>query len=211
VAGVLAGLLVLITLYATLHTYLNQDPALRRIVLEMTAVILFTPVLDVLAGALLRAREPQLLAVPVVLLLIPPFVSQAGALGGIFSSRITSKLQIGVITPRGLPEIPAVVDASIVIGLSFVVFTLIGAIGWALGQATGMTSVPGSGILIGGTLLAGFILTPITILAGYYLAIGTYRFGLDPDNQSVPTITSVMDLAGVACILVVMTVLGVLG
>jgi mgtE-like transporter len=60
-------------------------------------------------------------------------------------------------------------------------------------------------------LLAGLILTPITILAGYYLAIGTYRFGLDPDNQSVPIITSVMDLAGVACILVVMTVLGVLG
>jgi len=211
VAGVLAGLLVLVTLYATLHAYLNRDPALRRIVLEMTAVILFTPALDVLAGALLRAREPQLLAVPVVLLLIPPFVSQAGALGGIFSSRITSKLQIGVITPRGLPEIPAVVDASIVIGLSFVVFTLIGTIGWALGQATGMASMPGSGILIGGTLLAGLILTPITILAGYYLAIGTYRFGLDPDNQSVPTITSVMDLAGVACILVVMTVLGVLG
>jgi len=211
VAGVLAGLLVLVTLYATLHAYLNQDQALRRIVLEMTAVILFTPVLDVLAGALLRAREPQLLAVPVVLLLIPPFVSQAGALGGIFSSRIASKLQIGVITPRGLPEIPAVVDASIVIGLSFVVFTLIGTIGWALGQATGMASMPGSGILIGGTLLAGLILTPITILAGYYLAISTYRFGLDPDNQSVPIITSVMDLAGVACILIVMTVLGVLG
>ena len=211
VAGVLAGVLVLVTLYATAHAYLNQDPALRRIVLEMTAVILFTPVLDVLAGALLRAREPQLLAVPVVLALIPPFVSQAGALGGIFSSRITSKLQIGVITPRGLPEIPAVVDASIVIGLSFVVFTLIGTIGWALGQATGMASMPGSGSLIGGTLLAGLILTPITILAGYYLAIGTYRFGLDPDNQSVPIITSVMDLAGVACILVVMTVLGVLG
>jgi mgtE-like transporter len=174
-------------------------------------VILFTPVLDILAGALLRAREPQLLAVPVILSLIPPFVSQAGALGGIFSSRITSKLQIGVITPRGLPEIPAVVDASIVVGLSFVVFTLIGTIGWALGQATGMASMPGSGSLIGGTLLAGLILTPITILAGYYLAIGTYRFGLDPDNQSVPIITSVMDLAGVACILVVMSVLGVLG
>ena len=101
-------------------------------------------------------------------------------------------------------------DASIVIGLSFVVFTLIGTIGWALGQTTGMASMPGSGMLIGGTLLAGLILTPITILAGYYLAISTYRFGLDPDNQSVPIITSVMDLAGVACILVVMTVLGVL-
>jgi mgtE-like transporter len=211
VAGLLAGTLVVVALSATVHAYLNRDPATRRIVLEMTGVILFTPVLDVLAGALLRAREPQLLLVPVVLLLVPPFVSQAGALGGIFSSRITSKLQIGVITPRGLPEIPAIVDASIVTGLSLVVFTLIGGIGWLLGQVAGLPRMPSSGALIGGTLLAGSILTPVTILAGYYLAIGTYRFGLDPDNQSVPIITSAMDLSGVACILVVMTVLGVLG
>jgi mgtE-like transporter len=211
VAGVLAGVFVLAALYATLRAYLNQDPAIRRIVLEMTAVILLTPVLDVLAGALLRAREPQLLATPVVLLLIPPFVSQAGALGGIFSSRITSKLQIGVITPRGLPEVPAVVDASIVTGLSVFVFTLIGGLGWLLGTFVGLENTPGSSVLIGGTLFAGLVLTPITILAGYYLAIGTYRFGLDPDNQSVPIITSAMDLSGVACILFVMTVLGVLG
>ena len=46
--------------------------------------------------------------------------------------------------------------------------------------------------------------------SGYYLAIGTYRFGLDPDNQSVPIITSLMDLAGIAVVLFVMTSLGVL-
>ena len=57
------------------------------------------------------------------LILIPPFVSQAGALGGILSSRLSSKLQLGVITPRGLPERPAVLDASIVVALGAVIFT----------------------------------------------------------------------------------------
>jgi len=52
--------------------------------------------------------------------------------------------------------------------------------------------------------------TPITIVGAYYLAVVTFRFGLDPDNQGVPIITSVMDLSGVACILFVMTSLGVL-
>jgi mgtE-like transporter len=52
--------------------------------------------------------------------------------------------------------------------------------------------------------------TPVTLVVGYYLAIGTFRFGLDPDDQSVPIITSVMDLAGVAVVLFVMTSLGVL-
>jgi mgtE-like transporter len=70
--------------------------------------------------------------------------------------------------------------------------------------------MPGFGTLVGGTALAGLIVTPVTLGASYYLAIGTYRFGLDPDNQSVPIITSVMDLAGIAVVLFVMTSLGVL-
>ena len=51
---------------------------------------------------------------------------------------------------------------------------------------------------------------PITIVAAYYVSVVTYRFGLDPDNQSVPIITSVMDLSGIAVFLFVMTSLGVL-
>lgn len=205
-----AAIAIAVALYATVRSYTIGDAAIRRIVVEMTAVILLTPVLDVLAGTLLRARQDQLVAVPVLLALIPPFVSQAGALGGIFASRIASKLQIGVITARGLPETPAVVDASIVSALSVAVFSLIGVIAYVLGVATDLRGMPAFGSLLSGTLLAGLVVTPITLAASYYLAVGTYRFGLDPDDQSVPIITSVLDLAGVAVVLFVMTSLGVL-
>jgi mgtE-like transporter len=87
-----------------------------------------------------------------LLAVIPPFVSQAGALGGIFSSRISSKLQLGVITPRGRPETPAMVDASIVVGQSVATFTLIGLAAWILGHATGLTGMPSLGSLVGGVL-----------------------------------------------------------
>jgi mgtE-like transporter len=62
--------------------------------------------------------------------------------------------------------------------------------------------------MIGGTLLAGLLATVISIVVSYYVAVASYRFGLDPDNQSVPIITSVMDLAGVLCFLFVLSVLG---
>jgi mgtE-like transporter len=176
----------------------------------MTMTILLTPVLDVLAGGLQQARLPQLFAVPVLLSLIPPFVSQAGALGGIFSSRITSKLQIGVITARGRPQAPVVVDGSIIVLLSVAVFGLIGAVAWGLGTVTGLPNVPAATTLIASTLVAGLLVMPVTLVIGYYLAVVTYRFGLDPDNQGVPTITSVMDLTGVAVVLFVMTSSGVL-
>jgi mgtE-like transporter len=210
VAVVAAVISVTIAAYATVRSYTLADAAIRRIVLEMTGTILLTPILDVVAGTLLHAREDQIIGVPVLLLLIPPFVSQAGALGGIFASRIASKLQLGVITARGLPEVPAVVDASIVSALAVAVFALIGVVSYALGVATQLEGMPAFWTLVAGTILSGAVVAPVTLVAGYYLAVGTFRFGLDPDNQSVPIITSVMDLAGVAAVLFVMTSLGVL-
>jgi mgtE-like transporter len=181
----------------------------RRILLEMIAIVALAPLLDIFAGALLEAHRVELQAAVAVLILIPPFVSQAGALGGILSSRLSSKLQLGVITPRGRPEIPAVVDGAIVIVLGVAVFTAIGTAAWAL-SALIEGPDPGLASLIGATLLAGAIVLPITLAVGYYLAVLTSRFGVDPDNQGVPFITSLLDLAGVAAILLVMRTSGVL-
>jgi len=207
--AVVSAVCAIAAVYATVRAYTVSVSVVRRVILEMTAVILLTPILDILSGALQEHRLAELTAVPVLLILIPPFVSQAGALGGIFASRISSKLQIGVITPRGLPEMPAVVDATIVLALGLAVFSLIGSIAVGLATLTGRTpAAPGK--VVAGALVAGLIATPVTIVVSYYLAIVTYRFGLDPDNQTVPIITSVMDLAGVACVLFVMSVSGVL-
>ena len=206
---IVSVLCVMVAIYAIVRAYTVDQMAVHRIVLEMTAVILLTPIFDILSGVLQESRLTELAAVPVLLILIPPFVSQAGALGGIFASRTSSKLQIGVITPRGLPEAPAVVDATIVFLLGLIVFTLIGVIAVVLADLTGQAPDSPSQVIVG-CVVAGLIATPITIAISYYLAIITSRFGLDPDNHTVPIITSVMDLAGVACVLFVMSVSGVL-
>jgi mgtE-like transporter len=206
---IVSAICLAVALYAIARAYTVNDSIVRRVILEMTAVILLTPILDILSGVLQEHRLTELTAVPVLLILIPPFVSQAGALGGIFSSRTSSKLQIGVITPRGLPESPALVDGTIVFVLGVVVFSLIGAIAVGLAALTGQAPASPGRVAVS-TLVAGLIATPITIVLSYYLAVVTYRFGLDPDNQTVPIITSVMDLAGVACVLFVMSVSGVL-
>jgi mgtE-like transporter len=183
--------------------------AVRRILLETAGVLALAPLLDILAGALLEAHRSGLETVAGLLILIPPFVSQAGALGGILSSRLSSKLQLGVITPRGRPEVPALVDGSIVVVLGIAIFTLIGVSAWALSIATGQPHPP-AGTMVGGALLAGGLVLPVTLAVGYYIAVLTSRFGLDPDNHGVPIITSVLDLAGVAAILLVMRTSGVL-
>jgi mgtE-like transporter len=206
--AIVAGLCIVVTVLAVVRMALRGDPGVRRIVLEMTAVIALTPFLDIAAGALLQAKEPLLARLPALYILIPPFVSQAGALGGILSSRLSSKLQLGVITNRGLPERPAVVDGSIVVLLGLAIFALIGVVGFGLAAVVGQPG-PSAADTIGGTFLAGLLVMPLILVVGYYLAVLTSRFGLDPDNHAVPIITSVLDLAGVVALLLAMSLSGV--
>ncbi len=204
----LAALCVGAGLYATVRGATTDLRLARRAQLEMAAVILLTPLLDILAGTVVEARIERFVAYPGLLVPVPTLVSQAGALGGILASRLSSKLHLGVITPRRLPEGPALLDASLVAVTGAAVFAAIGALAVALSAATGLAT-PGWPALVLGVLGAGLLAMPVAMVAAYYLAVVTSRFGLDPDNHGVPIITSVMDLTGVLSYLVVLGLLGV--
>jgi mgtE-like transporter len=207
VNAVIASVCVVVCLYAAVQGFRTNLRLARRAIVEMTAVILLTPLLDVLAGTVVQHRIDRFTAYPALLAVIPPLVSNAGALGGILSSRISSKLHLGVISPRLRPEPPVLLDTSLVALFGLVAFTVVGLLGYAYGLAQG--SNPGFGVMVGGTLLAGMLATVLAIVVGYVVAVTSTRLGLDPDNQSVPTITSVMDLSGVLCFLLVLSLSGV--
>jgi mgtE-like transporter len=198
---------VVVAIAAVARSFVDV-PAVRRMLLEMVPVIMLTPVLDILAGTLLQSQLDHFVAYPVFLMLLPPFVSQAGALGGILSSRLSSKLRLGVLTPTGVPEQPALIDAAVVSTLAAGVFALIGFVAYALSPLRHLAT-PGAGTTIAVALTAGLLTLPLTLVIGYYLAVVTFRFGLDPDNHGVPVVTSTMDLAGVVCLLLAMTLWGV--
>ena len=206
--AIVAGACAAAALGALLWAILRSSREVQRTLIEMAGVSALAPILDIFAGAVLEAHRTELEAIPGILILIPPFISQAGAIGGILSSRLSSKLQLGVITPRGRPERPAVTDATIVVTLGLIVFTVIGVVAAVLASVTGVARPP-AGLMVAGTVLAGVLVLPVTLVVGYYVAVLTTRFGLDPDNHGVPTITATLDLTGVAAVLFVMSILGV--
>jgi mgtE-like transporter len=90
------------------------------------------------------------------------------------------------------------------------IFLFIGAFGLFLSDLTSKAH-PGPAAMIGGTVTTGLVVTLVAIPVAYYIAVITTRFGLDPDNHSVPIITSAMDLVGVVSFLAVLAVFGVTG
>lgn len=68
---------------------------------------------------------------------------------------------------------------------------------------------PGAFRFIGVVMVGGLLATVVASAIGYYAAIATYRLGLDPDNHTIPLVTSGMDLLGVICLVVALVIFGV--
>ena len=202
--AVAGALLLLVRLFRS-----NQTLA-KRIVRESIAVLVVFGAVDLIAGLVVEARLHRFLIYPALLVLIPPFLESAGALGGILSSRLSSKLHLGVLSARGWPEAVAGLDATIIFMFAVFMFALRGAAAALIAAAMNLAS-PGIIVMVGVSLLAGLLATVLVIVISYYTAVATYRLGLDPDNHGIPIISSTMDLLGVIAFMIGLLAFGVGG
>lgn len=208
VSPTLTAILTLVTLVVTIRAAITDLPATRRIVRESLPVLTLAATIDILAGLMIESQLERFVTFPVLLILIPPILGDAGGLGGILASRLASKLHLGVITPRGLPEAAALSDLSIVALFAVVVFPLVGVAAHVAAGLFGIAS-PGMGTVVGVSLLSGLLATAAASVVAYYAAIASFRMGMDPDSHGIPLITSSMDLAGVVALILAILAFGI--
>jgi mgtE-like transporter len=182
-------------------------PVLRRIVRESLPVLVVAGAVDIVAGLTIEKRLESFTAFPALLVLIPPFLEDAGALGGILSSRLSSKLHLGLIAPSSVPQRAARRDFFLIALFAVPVFSLVALSADVAAIAFGLAS-PGPARMLAVALLGGAMVTAMAIGVAYYGAIGAYRFGLDPDNHGIPLVTSSMDLVGAISLILAIVVVG---
>jgi mgtE-like transporter len=183
-------------------------PILRRIVRESLPVLLLAGSVDVLAGVTIEKRLESFLLFPGLLVLVPPFLEDTGALGGILSSRLSSKLHLGVIEPRNVPQRSARGDFLLTFLYAVPVFILL-AVSADIAATVAGLATPGIMRMVGITLIGGFLATVAAVGIAYYGAIVAFRLGLDPDNHGIPLMTSSMDLIGAFALILAIVLLGV--
>ena len=186
----------------------SRDVA-RRIVRESFPVLCIAIVLDVLAGAVVEPRVDEVfLKFSALLIIVPGFLENTGALGSILAARLGSKLHLGVVTPSRRPDPAALLDGMIVLALGITVFAVTALATLVLASVTG-ADYPGALRFIGIVISGGVLATLVAAVIGYYAATTTFRFGFDPDNHTIPLVTSGMDLMGVICLVIALVVFGV--
>jgi mgtE-like transporter len=204
VLAVLTGLVSLVALAGAMRAGL---PLLHRIVRESLPVLVVAGLVDVMAGLTIEKRLGSFVAFPALLVLIPPFLEDSGALGGILSSRLATKLHLGVIEPTGLPARAARDDFVLTFLYAVPVFVLV-AVSADVAAAVAHLASPGVGRMIGASLIGGLIATSFVVAIAYYGSIAAYRLGLDPDNHGIPLVTSSMDLVGAFALVLALVILG---
>ncbi|MGH2694584.1 MAG: magnesium transporter [Actinomycetota bacterium] len=209
VTPVLGGFALVAGLVALQRGWSSALLIARRIVRESFPVLCIAIVLDVLAGTVVEPRmEEVFLPLPAFLIIIPGFLENTGALGSVLAARLGSKLHLGAVTARARPEAAAFLDASIVLALGLTVYGLTAVTTLGLAELTDH-AYPGVATFIGVVMAGGVLATLVASLIGYYAAVATFRFGFDPDNHTIPLVTSGMDLLGVICLVVSLVVFGV--
>jgi mgtE-like transporter len=200
--------LAVITAAGIVFGWRTREQLLREIVRQSWPVLFGALVLSTLAGVVIEKRLDTLKHYPALLILVPAFVSSAGALGGVLSSRLSSGLNLGMVTPERVPPRAVRRDALMlaVLGVLVYVFNGVGAhfVAGALGKAS-----PGIGSMLAASLIGAVGAVAFVFVVAYYGSVTAFRFRLDPDTYGVPAITSSVDFVGALVLVTVIVALGI--
>ncbi len=180
---------------------------MRRIFVQSAPVLTVCILLDIIAGVTIDQQLEALVALPVLLVLIPPFLEDANALGGILTSRFASLLHMGILEPGKAPGRVAMENFAIIYIFALWVFTLLGISSYAVGLLLGLASPP-LWEMVFLSLTAGLVTVTVLNIIAYYVAVLTYRFSLDPDDHSIPLTSSAIDSVGAVALMVFIVIMG---
>lgn len=171
-----------------LSHFLETVPGQTFLALSFNLVSLF-------AGGLMALFTPQFSASPWILALFPPVLTVRGGIGGIFSGNLATMLHLGLVEPRLRDNTPSYYGlVKSVMAITVVDALVLGTVSFIFNLASGNAS-PGiwhifvSVPTVACTLAVGFSV-PVTS----YIAIETYKRGLDPDIIVYPILASMNDI-----------------
>ena len=173
--------------------YLSEYASISSIVREALPFELLATVGGVIAGIILSKMTNELEMIPGLLVIYPGVLGLRGNISSTLGSRLGSAIHMGLITDidRNNPELVNNISGSLLLG--FIMAILLGVLGHFVTLALGFESAGIFKLVLIcaiSALTSGVILSFVAVL----LAIGTFRFGFDPDNVVTPSIATIGDI-----------------
>ncbi|MGA1848631.1 MAG: magnesium transporter [Thermoplasmatota archaeon] len=180
----------------------------REILRQAVPVAMFAVLISTFSGLVLGASFDTLLKGSVFLLMVPAFNGQGGSMGSVLGSRVTSAAYLGQYRMSLKPNDLALSSSISLWLISLLVFAVLGGGGAILGFLTG-SDIPSFLQMFIILLLGATAITFITSTVAYYIALLSFKLGLDPDNVVIPVLTASMDVVGTGSLIIVLLAMGV--
>ena len=194
--------------FALLLTSVNSDVS-RKIVLESMPILAICVALDFGSGTILGDKLDKFIATAGLLTLVPAFLEDGGAMGGILAARFSSLLHLGLLEPKVKPDRDVFYTFAVMHAVAAFMFTMVGVFGYIVNILLHIPTISLPRMVLV-TLVAGQLIMFIIDAMAYYFSILSFKKGIDPDNVGIPIIASFMDVAGTACYVFALRVLGVI-
>ncbi len=162
-----------------------------------TALPLLTlcSLLGIAAGVVLTTYEDTLFALPGLFILVPVTIGMGGNIGAILSARTSSALHLGTIEFRHTSLVfKNNILATLIVGM--LSFFLVGVFGHLFSVLIDFGS-PGLFEMVLISTISGILITMMAIIVATLSAFYSYNNGIDPDDTTIPIVTSICDVFGV--------------
>lgn len=203
-----AAIFTVLAVAATVLAFRSGLPVLDRILRESLPALSIAAVLSLTGGLIIEKQAEAFFSFTVLLVVLPGFLGAAGSLGGILSSRLSSKLHLGTVVPASLPNREARGDMGAVFAMAVPVFALVAFVASLVGVAVDLTT-PGFASVLWAVLLGGLLATVFVSFVAYYGTISAVRLRLDPDTYGIPIVASSLDLIGASTLVLAIVMVGI--
>ncbi len=195
------------TAVATVGGLTSRHRLQREVCRQSAPVLVLAGLASLAAGLVIEHRLADLGAATVVLVLLPAFVSSAGALGGIVAARTATALHLGTRRVGWWPDHGARQDLAraAVLAVPVLAYDALGAqllAGTLDGDDTGLVRLA---VVTAG---AGLVAVGYALGAAHVSGVTAVRLRLDPDTVGIPAVTSTVDLVGALALTTTAVALG---
>lgn len=179
---------------------------------ESMPLLILLMALGIAAGHILKQNENLLLKAPIFLVMIPVINGIGGNLGAILGARLSSGLHLGSITPKHQgKELQKNILSTVLLGIisytTITIFILIVSPLMGIGaESDGVNILFKVGYIMIGT---GLLLIAIVIFISVLVARFSFEHGFDPDNTVIPVVTTLCDVLGIICLMLMIGVVGI--
>lgn len=196
-------MIVIITTIRIPKYFRNKN--FERTIKESYIGIIISLFLSTLAGLALMPLQNTLIRYPEILIVLPPMMDTMGDIGSIITSKLTTRLHLGAtnINVRSA-LIFMILQDFLIIPIAIVLVTVY----VVMSTITSNSSLERVKLIMSIYYSTLLIMILVVSIISVMLAITTFKYGINPDNLSIPILTAITDLLTIVTVYIIVTVWG---